>query len=47
MDMLGGKEYKAGRYTFSTGPALGQLLPSGLIGPVILRATKSKIHTPP
>lgn len=35
--MLGGKEFKTGRYTFSTGPALGQLLPSGLIGPVTLR----------
>ncbi len=38
--MLGGKEYKTGRYTFSTGPALGQLLPSGLIGPVTLRSVK-------
>ncbi len=35
--MLGGKEFKTGRYTFSTGPALGELLPSGLIGPVTLR----------
>lgn len=34
--MLDGKEYKTGRYTFSTAPALGQLLPSGLIGPVTL-----------
>jgi hypothetical protein len=37
--MLGGKEFKTGRYTFSTGPALGQLLPSGLIGPVRVVAT--------
>lgn len=32
--LLGGKEFKAGRYTFSTGRDLGKLLPSGLIGPV-------------
>ena len=32
--LLGGKEYKTGRYTFSTGRDLGVLLPSGLIGPV-------------
>ena len=38
--MLGGKEYKTGRYTFSTGPGLGQLLPSGLIGPVTLCGEK-------
>jgi hypothetical protein len=32
--LLGGKEYKAGRYTFATSPGPGKLLPSGLIGPV-------------
>ena len=31
---LGGKEYKTGRYTFSTSSAHDQLLPSGLGGPV-------------
>ena len=34
--MLGGKEYKTGRYTFRTGRDLGKLLPSGLLGPVQL-----------
>ena len=32
--LLGGKEYKAGRYTFTTGKGPGKLLPSGLLGPV-------------
>jgi len=36
--LLGGKEFKAGRYTFSTGRDLGKLLPSGLIGPVRIMA---------
>jgi hypothetical protein len=31
---LEGKEYKTGRYTFTTGRGPGKLLPSGLIGPV-------------
>jgi len=31
---LGGKKYKTGRYTFSTGKGYDKLLPSGLIGPV-------------
>lgn len=31
---LEGKEYPAGRYTFTTGRGPGKLLPSGLIGPV-------------
>ena len=35
--MLGGKEYKAGRYTFSTSTGPGKLLKSGLIGPVRIR----------
>ena len=34
--LLGGKEFKTGRYTFTTGHGLGKLLPSGLIGPVTL-----------
>jgi hypothetical protein len=33
---LEGKEYKTGRYTFTTGRGPGKLLPSGLIGPVQL-----------
>ena len=32
--LLGGKDHQAGRYSFATGPGLGQLLPSGLLGPV-------------
>ena len=31
---LEGKEYKTGRYTFSTAAAPSELLPSGLLGPV-------------
>ncbi|KKL25053.1 hypothetical protein LCGC14_2409170 [marine sediment metagenome] len=31
---LEGKEYKTGRYTFTTAKGYGKLLPSGLIGPV-------------
>ncbi len=31
---LGGKAFKAGRYTFATTEGLGWLLPSGLLGPV-------------
>jgi hypothetical protein len=38
--LLGGKEYKAGRHTFATGPGLGKLLPSGLLGPVRIVATE-------
>jgi hypothetical protein len=37
---LGGKEYKTGRYTFATGPAHNQLLPSGLLGPVRIMVRK-------
>ena len=33
---LGGKEYKAGRYTFATTGGPNKLLPSGLLGPVTL-----------
>jgi len=33
---LEGKEYRTGRYTFTTNNAPGKLLPSGLIGPVQL-----------
>ena len=36
---LGGKEYKTGRYTFSTADGPGKLLPSGLLGPVQIQAT--------
>jgi glycosyl hydrolase family 106( putative alpha-L-rhamnosidase)/glycosyl hydrolase family 2 len=32
--ILGGKEYKAGRYTFATTGGPNKLLPSGLLGPV-------------
>ncbi|MCF7676035.1 MAG: hypothetical protein K9M97_11870, partial [Akkermansiaceae bacterium] len=32
--LLSGKEFKTGRYTFTTGEGLGKLLPSGLLGPV-------------
>lgn len=35
---LGGKEYKTGRYTFTTGRGPDKLLPSGLIGPVQIMA---------
>ena len=40
--LLGGKEYKAGRYTFATGPGLGELLPSGLLGPVTLQVISER-----
>jgi hypothetical protein len=36
--LLSGKEYKAGRYTFSTTGGPNKLLPSGLIGPVRIMA---------
>lgn len=32
--LLGGREYKTGRYTFATAKAYNELLPSGLLGPV-------------
>jgi hypothetical protein len=32
--LLGGQQFKTGRYTFATAKGLGKLLPSGLIGPV-------------
>jgi hypothetical protein len=32
--LLGGKEFKIGRYTFATTGGPDKLLPSGLIGPV-------------
>jgi len=32
--LLSGREFKTGRYTFTTGRGPGKLLPSGLIGPV-------------
>ncbi|MBN1290642.1 MAG: glycosyl hydrolase [Candidatus Latescibacteria bacterium] len=32
--LLSGKEYKTGRYTFTTGEGYKKLLPSGLLGPV-------------
>ncbi|MDD2598663.1 MAG: glycosyl hydrolase [Kiritimatiellae bacterium] len=41
--LLGGREYKTGRYTFTTGRVQTQLLPSGLIGPVrVLRLSGNK-----
>ena len=36
---LEGREYKAGRYTFTTGRGPGKLLPSGLLGPVRILAS--------
>ncbi len=36
--LLGGKAYKAGRYTFSTTDVPNNLLPSGLLGPVRIMA---------
>jgi hypothetical protein len=36
--LLGGREYKTGRYTFTTGRGPGKLLPSGLLGPVSVMA---------
>ncbi len=38
--LLGGKEYKAGRYTFATASGPGKLFPSGLLGPVTLRCSR-------
>jgi len=40
--LLGGKEYKTGRYTFSTTTGPGKLLPSGLIGPVRISITNDE-----
>ncbi len=34
--LLGGREYKTGRYTFATSKGYNELLPSGLLGPVRL-----------
>ncbi len=34
--LLGGRPFKAGRYTFTTGAIPKQLLPSGLLGPVMI-----------
>jgi hypothetical protein len=34
--LLGGKPHKAGRYTFRTSPGPGELLPSGLLGPITI-----------
>ena len=42
--LLGGREYKTGRYTFSTSGGYNKLLPSGLLGPVALR--KQWLQTP-
>ncbi len=36
--LLGGQEFKTGRYTFATAAGLGALLPSGLLGPVRITA---------
>jgi len=38
--LLGGKEYKTGRYTFATGSGYGILLPSGLVGPVTVTVSR-------
>jgi hypothetical protein len=35
--LLGGREFKTGRYTFTTGRGPDKLLPSGLLGPVVIR----------
>ncbi len=37
--LLDGREFKTGRYTFTTGEGPGQLLPSGLLGPVTLQSS--------
>ncbi len=39
--LLGGKEYKTGRYTFATTEGLDKLLPCGLLGPVKILAESS------
>jgi hypothetical protein len=44
--LLGGAEYKAGRYTFTTGRGPGKLLPSGLLGPVSLQTLDMPCPTP-
>ncbi|MCX6997424.1 MAG: glycosyl hydrolase [Kiritimatiellaeota bacterium] len=36
--LLGGQEFRTGRYTFATAGGLGALLPSGLLGPVRITA---------
>ena len=38
--LLGGQEFKTGRYTFATAGGLGILLPSGLLGPVTIQIVK-------
>jgi hypothetical protein len=38
--LLAGKAYRTGRYTFTTGRGPGQLLPSGLLGPVRILVTR-------
>ena len=38
--LLEGKEYKTGRYTFTTTRTHKNLLPSGLLGPVVLQAAE-------
>jgi len=40
--LLGGREYKTGRYTFTTSSGPNQLLPSGLLGPVRLMVSESE-----
>lgn len=39
---LGGREYKTGRYTFSTADSQDKLLPSGLLGPVHIMMTDNE-----
>ncbi len=39
---LEGKEYKTGRYTFTTGSGPGKLLPSGLLGPVRILVNRTE-----
>jgi len=39
---LEGKEYKTGRYTFTTGRGPGKLLPSGLLGPVRILVNRTE-----
>ncbi|MBN2064358.1 MAG: hypothetical protein JW745_06115, partial [Sedimentisphaerales bacterium] len=38
--MLGGQEYRAGRYTFTTGQGYDNLLPAGLTGPIKIKKFK-------
>jgi hypothetical protein len=40
--LLGGREFKTGRYTFTTNRNAGKLLPSGLLGPVVIHQCREE-----